>query len=50
MKMQIKMKNIPKILLATVLAAGLAACDVDPIDRHAENSPTRSCWRIPMHI
>lgn len=30
--MQIKMKNIPKILLATVLAAGLAACDVDPID------------------
>lgn len=32
MKMQIKMKNIPKILLATVLAAGLAACDVDPID------------------
>lgn len=32
MKTLIKMKNIPKILLATVLAAGLAACDADPID------------------
>ena len=32
MKTQIKMKNIPRILLATVLAAGLAACDADPID------------------
>ncbi len=32
MKTQIKMKNIPKILLATVLAAGLAACDADPVD------------------
>lgn len=32
MKTQIKMKNIPKILLATVLAAGLVACDADPVD------------------
>lgn len=32
MKTLIKMKNIPKILLATVLAAGLAACEADPVD------------------
>ena len=32
MKTQIKMKNIPKILLATVLAAGIVACDADPVD------------------
>ena len=32
MKTQIKMKNIPKILLATVLAAGLWACTADPVE------------------
>ncbi len=32
MKTQIKMKNSPKILLATVLAAGLVACTADPVE------------------
>lgn len=32
MKTQIKMKNSPKILLAMLLAAGLVACDADPVD------------------
>ena len=32
MKTQIKMKNSPKILLATLLAAGLMACTADPVE------------------
>lgn len=50
MKRNYDMKQGIFVFLMAMGALFLASCEADPVDRHVENSPTRSRWRIHMPV